>query len=108
MSDKDIPYLRGKLTQKEMQKDAIKSIRERKRGRHKLTYDKETKTIIAVPSDRDKLTQEEITKLLDMFYGGWKMDGRKFQQLIEQLKEIVEGHFKYDYLRNDPECRSVD
>jgi hypothetical protein len=27
---------------------------------------------------------------------------------VKQLREIVEGHFKYDYLRNDPECRSVD
>ena len=31
----------------------------------------------------------------------------KQQKIITQLRKIVEGHFKYKYLDNDPECYHV-
>ena len=40
-----------KVSQKEMQKQAIKSIRKRELGKYRLVYKKDTRTIIAEPRD---------------------------------------------------------
>ena len=61
----------------------------------------------------EKMTQEELLDVLATWYGFSKFHTHPclkghHEQAYDQIKEIVGGHFKYDYLRNDPECRSVD
>ena len=63
-------------------------------------------------SGESKLSKEELLRLVDewlrWFWRGTMNQEPIHEQAYTQLKEIVEEHFKYDYLRNDPECRSVD
>ena len=51
-------------------------------------------------TQEDKLTEKELLNFID--------EAIESYIVSEQLTEIVKGYFKYDYLRNDPECRSID